>query len=91
MQLKSKAIKLLCNMIIRLCLNESWVILFVLGLIMTNFPFLAIFNKHETVSGIPLLFLYLMIGWPISIFVIYLFNRAVNMCEEEKGEKRVRR
>lgn len=91
MPLKSEFINRLCKMLKHLCLNESWVILFVLGIIMTNFPFLAIFNKHETVTGIPLLFLYLMIGWPISIFVIYLFNKAVSICEEEKGEKKVRR
>ena len=57
----------------RLRLRESWVIFFILGIIMMNFPFLDIFNKPVTLFGFPLLFLYLMIGWVISIFVIYLF------------------
>jgi len=54
--------------------REAWVIFFMLGLVMLNFPFLHIFNKDMQVLGIPLLILYLMIGWPLSIVVIYLFS-----------------
>jgi hypothetical protein len=61
----------------RLQLRESWVIFFILGIIMMNFPFLHIFNKSEMLFGFPLLFLYFTIGWAISIFVIYLFTLAI--------------
>jgi hypothetical protein len=61
----------------RLQLRESWVIFFILGIIMLNFPFLNIFNKSDTLFGIPLLFLYFTAGWAVSIFVIYLFTLAV--------------
>jgi uncharacterized membrane-anchored protein len=55
-------------------LREAWVIFFILGLVMLNFPFLHIFNKDVQIFGIPLLILYLMIGWPLSIVVVYLFS-----------------
>jgi hypothetical protein len=62
----------------RLQLRESWVIFFIMGIIMLNFPFLHIFNKSDTLFGFPLLFLYFTVGWAFSIFVVYLFTLAVN-------------
>ncbi len=55
-------------------LREAWVIFFVLGLVMLNFPFLHIFNKDVQVFGIPLIVLYLLIGWPLSIVVVAFFS-----------------
>jgi len=62
----------------RMQLRESWIIFFIMGIIMLNFPFLDIFNKADTLFGYPLLFLYFTIGWAASIFVIYLFSLAVS-------------
>ena len=67
-------------------LREAWVIFFVLGLVMLNFPFLHIFNKNMQVFGIPLIILYLLIGWPLSIAVIYFFSRLLGDRPEETGE-----
>lgn len=67
-------------------LREAWVICFVLGLVMLNFPFLHIFNKDTQVFGIPLLILYLMVGWPLSIMVIYLFSLLLGGEPPEDGE-----
>lgn len=61
----------------RLQLRESWIIFFILGMIMMNFPFLHIFNKPVTIAGFPLLFLYFTVGWAVSIGVIFLFTLAV--------------
>ncbi len=75
----------------RLCLMESWVIFFILGLIMMNFPFITIFDKPVTIFDIPLLYLYLQAGWLISIFVIYLFVKANNLSRDDgknEGEQR---
>jgi hypothetical protein len=66
------------KMLHRLQLRESWVIFFIMGIIMLNFPFLHIFNKSDTLFGFPLLFLYFTLGWAFSIFVIYLFTLAVS-------------
>ena len=58
----------------KLPLTDAWVIWFLLGVVMINYPFLHIFNKNVLVLGIPLTILYFFIGWPVSIFVIYLFS-----------------
>ena len=68
--------RLRTHIIHRLQLRESWVIFFILGIIMMTFPFLHIFNKPILLFGVPLLFLYLTGGWIISIVVIYLFMAA---------------
>lgn len=60
----------------RLKLKDTWVICFILGLIMMNYPFISIFNKPTLPFGIPLLYLYLLVGWVFSIFIVYLFSRA---------------
>jgi hypothetical protein len=58
--------------------RDAWVVWFLLGVVMLNYPFLHIFNKLTLVFGVPLLVLYFLVGWPISIFVIYLFSRCAN-------------
>jgi hypothetical protein len=72
----------------RLQLRESWLIFFILGIVMMNYPFIHIFNKVVLVLNLPLLYLYLMVGWPLSIFVIYLFTKAVDLEEDEDGEEK---
>ena len=58
----------------KLPLKDAWVIWFVLGVVMLNYPFMHIFNKSILIFGVPLIILYFFIGWPVSIFVIYLFS-----------------
>jgi len=70
----------------RLHLNESWVIFFVLGIIMMNYPFINIFNKPSQLFGLPLFYLYLYLGWLVSIFIIYLFVKAIDHGDSNKGE-----
>lgn len=67
----------------RLHLRESWVIFFVLGNVMLNFPFLKIFNQPTTILGFPLMYLYFTLGWAISIGVIYLFANAAEPDQTE--------
>ena len=69
----------------RLRLRESWIIFFVLGAIMMNYPFISIFNKPVQIFNIPLLYLYLQIGWGVSIFVIWLFNKANDLSDTSNG------
>ena len=59
-------------------LKESWILCFLLGIVMLNYPFLHIFNKTASYFGIPLLILYFFIGWPLSIAVIYFFSRTID-------------
>lgn len=61
----------------RLSLKESWVIFFILGLIMLNYPFLHIFNKPDIFFGFPLMYIYIIGGWAVSILVVYLFTKSI--------------
>jgi hypothetical protein len=70
----------------RLQLPESWVIFFIMGIIMMNFPFMHIFNKASLILGFPLMFLYLFIGWAASIGVIYIFTIAVGHADDRHRE-----
>lgn len=70
----------------RMKLRESWVIFFILGLIMMNYPFVQIFNKPNRIFGVPQLYLYFMGGWAISIGVIYLFTKAISHPDDENDE-----
>ena len=72
----------------RLNLNESWIIFFVLGIIMMNYPFINIFNKTSQLFGMPVFYLYLYLGWLVSILVIYLFVKAIGHEEQSKGDHR---
>lgn len=76
------------QIILSMQLRESWIIFFILGIIMMTFPFLHIFNKPILLFGVPLLFLYLTAGWIISIFVIYLFMIASRHEEKPTDEDR---
>jgi len=75
--MKSKKLK--HNFLNRLSLKESWVIFFILGLIMLNYPFLQIFNKPDIFFGFPLMYSYIIDGWAVSILVIYLFTKSIKI------------
>ena len=79
--------RLFVKIVRRMQLRESWIIFFILGIIMMTFPFLHIFNKPTMLFGIPLLFLYLTGGWIISIIVIYLFMLARRYEDKSNHEK----
>jgi len=72
-----KSEKLKHTFLSRLSLKESWVIFFILGLIMLNYPFLSIFDKPIMLFGFPLTFIYIFAGWGVSILVIYLFTISI--------------
>lgn len=72
----------------RLRLKESWIVFFITGIVMMNFPFLSIFNKNEFLFGFPLLFLYFIIGWAFSIVIIYLFTLAAGNGDGDSDEQR---
>lgn len=64
-------------------LRQWWWIAFVLGALMINYPFLQIFNRRTTLFGIPLLFLYFILGWAASVAVIGLYVWALHRAPPE--------
>ena len=69
-------------------LRDAWVIWFILGVVMLNYPFLHIFNKDVQILGIPLTVLYFFIGWPISIGVVALFATYLGRSPEPGQSER---
>ncbi len=75
----------------KLPLKDAWVIWFLLGVVMLNYPFLHIFNKDVLIFGIPLTILYFYIGWPVSIFIIYLFSIYLVRHAKEDSTKKIKK
>lgn len=66
-------------------IREAWILCLILGLVMINFPFIHIFNTDQLIFNIPELVLYFFIGWPLSIFVIWLFvhNMGTDVADQD--------
>jgi hypothetical protein len=47
--------------------NERLVALFLFGLLLFNYPLLAMFNSATLVLGVPKLYLYLFVAWAAMI------------------------
>ncbi len=58
--------------------KDLWLILFVIGLTVLNYPFITIFNKDSLFYGFPVFFVYLFVGWIFSILVIYLYVKTLD-------------
>lgn len=69
----------------RLSLKESWIIFFILGIIMMDYPFLQIFNKNIIIHTVPLLLIYLIGGWAVSILVIFLFTKSIQSNSDDQS------
>ena len=48
--------------------------LFLLAVVLYNYPVLSLFNLSETISGIPVLYLYLFIVWLLAIVLEVIIN-----------------
>ena len=50
--------------------------LFLLGLLLFNFPLLHLFNRPVLALGIPILYLYLFSAWSLVILLILVISRS---------------
>jgi len=50
--------------------------LFLLGVLIFNFPLLSLFNRPILILGIPALYLYLFAAWSLIILVMLLLSRS---------------
>ena len=50
--------------------KEALIILFIIGALILNYPFLHLFNQPWTLFGIPLLYLYLYLVWFVMIVLL---------------------
>ena len=57
---------------------RAWcLICFALGLLLTNFPLLQIFNQPQSLNGIPLMVVYLLGIWLLGIVVLFILAIAL--------------
>jgi hypothetical protein len=52
--------------------GQRLVCVFLLGIVLFNFPMLALFNVTSTIWGVPVLFAYLFAAWAVLIVLMYL-------------------
>ena len=52
--------------------GQRLVCIFLLGVVLFNFPILALFNVGANLFGIPVLFAYLFLAWAALILLMYL-------------------
>jgi hypothetical protein len=52
--------------------GERLALLFMLGVLLINFPILAIFHQATTLAGIPVLYLYLFGVWTAGIVAVFV-------------------
>jgi len=50
--------------------------LFLLGMLLFNFPLLYLFNRPVLALGIPVLYLYLFAAWSLIIFMMLMVSRS---------------
>ncbi|MBK9564683.1 MAG: hypothetical protein WAT22_16715 [Saprospiraceae bacterium] len=54
--------------------RESRWAVFIIGLVLINFPLLSIFNKSEFIFGVPLTYFYLFSLWMSMIIFTYIMT-----------------
>lgn len=52
------------------------VAVFLLGVLLFNYPLLALFNRDVSVFGIPLLYTYIFLAWALLIGLLALVTEA---------------
>jgi len=50
--------------------GQRLVAIFLLGNLLFNYPLLALFNRHDSLFGIPLLYLYVFGAWALLIALL---------------------
>ena len=50
--------------------GQRLIALFLLGNLLFNYPLLALFNRPESVEGIPVLYLYIFAAWLLLIALL---------------------
>ncbi|MDP3286194.1 MAG: hypothetical protein Q8M56_17330 [Desulfobacterales bacterium] len=49
--------------------------LFLFVVVLYNYPILSLFNISNTISGVPVLYLYLFFVWILSIVLVVIINK----------------
>lgn len=64
--------------------TKAWCfICFGLGLLLTNYPLLQIFNQPLSLGAMPLMLVYLLGIWLLGIFVLFRLTRALTQSSDK--------
>lgn len=55
--------------------DDFWILLFVLGIFLLNWPLLSLATGTSRIFGYPLILVYILVVWLIIILWAYLFER----------------
>ncbi|MHC1632126.1 MAG: hypothetical protein ACXQT4_07580 [Methanotrichaceae archaeon] len=55
--------------------DELWILLFILGIFLLNWPLLSLAVGESRILGYPLVLVYISIVWLMIILFAYLFER----------------
>lgn len=64
--------------------SERLVVLFLLGVMLFNPPFLFIFDSGSEINGLPLLYIYLFAAWAVLIFLMALIIQGVSLPDDSE-------
>ena len=56
-------------------IGRRLVVVFLLGIVLLNYPVLALFSREEMVAGVPFLYVYLFAAWLALIAAMALIVR----------------
>jgi len=57
--------------------DDYWILLFVLGIFLLNWPLLSLATGGSRIFGYPLILVYILVVWLIIILLAYLFERWI--------------
>ena len=66
--------------------RPRYILIAVLMILLFNYPLLSSANKPVLVGGIPQLYLYIVIVWPLSILLLYLTVISRNNKPDKQDE-----
>jgi hypothetical protein len=68
--------------------GQRLVALFLLGCLLLNFPLLYLFERAETIDGIPVLFIYVFAAWAALIALLAIVVEGGNAEDPRDDEPR---
>ena len=66
--------------------KEQFAFLALLLIAVFSYPLISIADKHKTIQGIPVLYIYIFICWTISILLLYMIAEQKSHPKNNKDE-----
>lgn len=69
--------------------RTNWLFITILYVVLFSYPLLQVFNRTTLIFGVPLLILYLLLGWLLFIWILFRFSCRLDSGRggEDRSEK----